>query len=96
MYNGRIIKSSGKTVSGSHKQGGWSDEWDEAYDIEYEGELTSDVCAAIVTAFKGSRLYSDRSQSSYGCLRWSLADRNVRVNTETRQVVVTRGQGLCD
>lgn len=96
MYNGRIIKASRQIIKGSRKQGGWSDEWDEAFDIEYDGELTDDVCAAIVNAFKGSKLHYARSQSSYGCLRWSLADSNIHVNTETRQLVVTRGQGLCD
>lgn len=96
MYNGHIIKASREIVEGSHKQGGWSDHWDESYDVVYDGELTDDVCAAIVAAFKASPLFSRNSGSSWGALRWPLADENVRVDRESRKVLVQRGSGMCD
>ena len=96
MHNGRIIKSSKTIVEGTHKMHGYSDTWDESYDIEYADELTPEVCSSIVSAFMGSAEYASQSGSSYGSLRWPLADSNVRVDTEARQVLVTRGSGMCD
>ena len=96
MYNGKIIKSSCKTVEGTHRMHAYSDSWDDSYDIQYDGELTTDVCDAIVRAFMGSRLYATQSQSSYGALRWGHADGAVLVNVKTRQVIVSRSSGMCD
>lgn len=96
MYNGKIIKSSCKTVEGSHKMHAYSDAWDDSYDIEYDGELTPEVCNAIVAAFRASPLCNKTSQSSWGALRWGHADSDVRVNVETRQVIVSRSMGIAD
>jgi hypothetical protein len=96
MYNGKIIKSSCKTVEGTHRQHAYSDSWDDSYDIEFDGELTLDVCEAIIRAFKGSRLYATQSQSSWGALRWGHADGDVRINIPNRQVIVSRSMGIAD
>lgn len=96
MFNGKIIRNSGKMVPGSMRQAGWSDTYDESYDVEYDGELTEEVCEAIVNAFIGSNLHIDQDGSSWGSLRWPLRDRNIRVDTEARKLLVTRGTGLCD
>ena len=96
MFNGRIIKASRKMVDGSTKQGGWTDHWDESYDIEYDGELTCTVAEAIIAAFVASPEHIKQSGSSYGALRWELADSDIRVLAKSRQLLVTRGMGLCD
>ena len=96
MYNGKILKDSCETVKGTHKMYGYSDHWDESYDIEFDGDLTAEVIAAVIAAFKASKLYSSNSCSSYGSLRWPLADSDVRVDTNTRKLIVSRGMGICD
>ena len=96
MSNGRIIKSSRTVVEGTHKMMGYSDHWDESYDIEYDGEFTPEVCNRIFTAFYASAEHVSQSGSSQGCLRWELADTNVRINKETSELIVSRGQGMCD
>ena len=96
MLNGRIIKSSRKVIDGSHKMHAYSDTWDEAYDIDYDGELTDAVCATIINAFIASAEHVSQSGSSYGALRWELSDNCIRVNTEHRELRVTRGSGMCD
>ena len=96
MLNGRIIKSSRTVVEGSSKSGGWSDHWDESFDIEYAGDLDCTTCERITRAFMDSPLYDSQGCSSQGSLRWPLADSNVRVDVDSRKVLVTRGMGLCD
>jgi len=96
MFNGKILRNSGKMVPGSLRQAGWSDNYEESFDIEYDGELTDEVCDAIITAFKGSSLHQSRDGSSWGALRWPLRDGEITVNRETRQLIVERGTGLCD
>ena len=96
MFGGRIIRESQEMVEGSLRQGGWSDTYTESFDIEYNGELTDEVCDAVVEAFKGSNLHVDSDGSSWGALRWPLRDRNIRVDRESRKLLVDRGTGLCD
>lgn len=96
MTNGRIIKSSKSIVEGTHRQHAYSDTWDESYDIEYDGELTPEVCNRIVAAFIASPEHIGQSSGSYGQLRWDIADSSIRVNVETSELIVTRGSGMCD
>ena len=96
MYNGKIIKSSRKTVEGTFQQSGWSDEWVESFDIEFDGDITNDVARAIVEAFRASPLHNAQSQSSYGALRWMCADGAITVNRFNRTVEVQRRMGIAD
>ena len=95
-FNGKIIKASCKTLEGTYRQHAYADTWVDTYDVEYDGELTDEVCTAVVEAFKGSKLHVAHSGSSYGALRYPLADSDIHVNWETRKLHFTRGQGLCD
>jgi hypothetical protein len=96
MFGGKILRKSSKMVPGTMRQAGWSDSYDESFDIDYDGELTDDVCDAIVKAFEKSNLHVSQDGSSWGALRWPLRDRDIRVDRENRQLIVTRGTGLCD
>lgn len=95
MLNGRIIKSSKKAVEGTHKMHAYSDTWNESYDIEYDGELTPDVCNTIVAAFNASPEHCTGS-SSYGKLRWDHPDGAILVDVNARQLIVERSTGMCD
>lgn len=95
MFNGKILVKSRTMVPGTHRMGSYSDSWQESIDIAYDGELTSEVCSAIVEAFRKSR-FMGKAQSSYGALRWSNGDTIVGVNTDKRQLILATSMSLCD
>jgi len=61
----------------------------------YDGELTSEVCTAIIEAFKKSR-FMGKAQSGYGALRWSNGDTIIGVDRVKRQLILGSSMSLCD
>jgi hypothetical protein len=95
MFGGKILVSTRKQVPNSLKMHSYQDVWQDSVDIDFDGELTPEVCRAICDAYKSSgRLGSD--QSGYGALRWSNADRIVGVNTDNRQLILECSVNLAD
>src|SRR6478609_1863538 len=50
-FGGKLITASRKQVPGSYQQHAWHDSWQESIDIDYDGELTAEVQAAIKRVF---------------------------------------------
>lgn len=95
MFGGKLIRKSRKVVEGSYKMYSYTNSWKETIDIDYAGELTPAVHDAIIAAFKDSNLCV-RGGSSWGALRWPLADRVVGIDVEKRQLIIEASEGMAD
>lgn len=96
MFGGKIKTATRREVKGTYKQHAYQDTWHDEMDIEYDGELTSDVCNAICEAYKARVLSKQKHQSGYGQLRWSSPDKLVGVDCEKRTLVLSCSVNLCD
>lgn len=94
MFGGKIKRKEGKTVEGSYRQNAWDDTCEIAYPIEYNGELTPEVCQAIMKAWNAT-IYA-KPTSSWGALRWSAGNYANRVDVEKRMLITTSVTRLCD
>lgn len=94
MFNGSFAKQ-GVMVPGTLRQHAWSDTWQDAHPIKYDGELTPEVCKAIKDAWNA---YTDTipRTSGYGKLRWSNPNTFSHVDIENRQVITNGSCQLCD
>ena len=95
MFNGKILVKSRKMIEGSLRMESYQDVWKDAIDIEYDGELSPEVCKAIEKAFSSSK-FMNKAQSGYGALRWSNGDSIVGVDVAKRQLIVESSVSLCD
>lgn len=95
MFNGRILVKTRKMVPGSLRMESYQDVWQDSIDIAYDGELTNEVCSAIIEAFRKSR-FMGKAQSGYGALRWSNGDTIVGVDKTKRQLILSSSVSLCD
>jgi hypothetical protein len=95
MFNGKILVKTRTMVPGSHRMESYQDTWQDSIDIAYDGELTSEVCTAIIEAFKKSR-FMGKAQSGYGALRWSNGDTIIGVDKVKRQLILGSSMSLCD
>lgn len=95
MFGGKLVISSRKEVPNSLRMESYQDVWQESIDIEYDGELSPDVCQSIAKAFESSK-FCAKEQSGYGCLRWGDRDRVVGVDVEKRQLIIRCAVNLCD
>ena len=95
MFNGKILIKTRIMVPGSHRMESYQDTWQDSIDIAYAGELTSEVCTAVVEAFKKSRFMA-KPQSGYGALRWSNGDTIIGVDKVKRQLILSSSMSLCD
>ena len=48
MFNGKILIKTRTMVPGSHRMESYQDTWQDSIDIAYDGELTPEVCSAII------------------------------------------------
>ena len=94
MFNGKILTGTRKTIPGTYKQHAYQDVWQESMDIQYDGELTEEIRAAICTAFRRSKHYTGGG-SSFGALRWNSAD-SVHVDADKRQLIINKSVNLTD
>ena len=94
-FGGKIKVKTRKRVEGSLRMESYQDVWKDSIDIEYNGELTAEVCNAIKVAFEKSK-FLGKPSSSYGALRWSNGDRVVGVDTVKRQLIIESAVGICD
>ena len=95
MFNGKILVKTRTMVPGSHRMKSYQDTWQDSIDIAYDGELTPEVCSAIIEAFKKSR-FMGKAQSGYGALRWSNGDTIIGVDKVKRQLILGSSVSLCD
>lgn len=91
---GGTISKRGERIEGTDRMEAYQDVWEEARPINYDGELTPEVCRAIEKAWKA---YNDSLPNGYTvALRWPSPDRFVRVDVERRAVIVSCAINLCD
>ena len=95
MFGGKLIKASRKTIPGTYRQLAYQDVWQDSMDIEYDGELTPEVQAAITQAFYRSQS-CQKAESGYGRLRWSSGDSVSHVDLAQRQLIINCGCRIAD
>jgi len=95
MFNGKIMLKNMKAIEGSYRQLDWSDESQSIIPIEYDGELTPEVCNAAVQALQ-KHINAQPQESSYGKLRWSTPDVINGVDVEQRGIIVTHVTRITD
>ena len=92
MLGGRVVRGSVKYLKS--QQLAWHDDTTCEYDIEYDGELTPEVCQAITKAFNADK--RNQPTSSWGQLRWSGGETVQSIDVERRKVITSRIVCLCD
>jgi len=93
-FGGKLISASRKQVPGSYQQHAWHDSWQESIDIDYDGELTAEVQAAIKRVFM--ERMAVKGGSLNGVLRAPMDDGVVGVDVEKRQLIISGGCRLSD
>jgi hypothetical protein len=92
---GKLLTKTRKQIEGSYKQHAWSDDWQESIDIQFVGEITPAVSEAIIAAFYASK-HAGKSESLFGRLRASNADRVSHVDVTSRQLIINCSVSICD
>lgn len=92
LFGGKIKLKDAERIS--YMQYAYHDAYSYAHAIEYDGELTPEVCAAIMKAWNGNA--RNKPQSSWGMLRWSGGCYAVKVDVENRTLIVEGTTSLCD
>lgn len=94
MFGGKISKTP-TIIEGTYRQYGYHDAWEESYAIEYDGELTPEVCEAIRIAWQAWQ-NSIPIENGWGNLRWRSPSSFIRVDIPTRKVISHGSVNLCD
>lgn len=95
MFGGIIKHKEGKMVPGTLRQWDYSDTYQYSLPIEYDGELTPEVCTAIQNAWESWNRRQPR-ESSWGRLRWDGGSSFSHVDIENRCVIINGCTMLAD
>jgi hypothetical protein len=88
------ISRKGNYVEGSLKQEAWMDRSLSAHTINYDGELTQEICERIVEAYND---FQNKHWKHPGiCLRTPQKPVAKYVDVENRQLIVEQSSMLCD
>jgi hypothetical protein len=95
--SGKLLLKTRKMVEGTHKQHAWHDSWEDSIDIEFEGELTPEVCSRIKTAYSNRLSEQRRNRGPFqAALRTPQPDRIKGVDVATRKLILECSVMLSD
>jgi hypothetical protein len=89
------ITREGTFIEGSLKQDSWMDRWLVAHEINYDGELTDEICERIKKAFN-DHVSNKWKYPGIAMLRTPQRPEVKHVDREKRVLVVEHSTMLCD
>lgn len=89
------VSKKGTFIQGSHQMDSWMDYWLEAHTINYDGELTEEVCKRIEKAYQ-DYLNKNWKFPLNAMLRTPQRPHVKHVDVEKRVLVVERSTMMCD
>lgn len=93
MKAGTVART-GRYIKGTYKQEAWMDRWHSAHAINYDGELTDEICEHIVNSY--NEWQNQNFTVSWGGLRTSQKPIAQHVDVEKRVLVVEHSEMLAD